>query len=461
MTGEVVERDVRARAFDPGHRASTVGLLALVTMFAFEAVAVSLAMPVVAASLDGETLYPIAVIGLLTAAIVGMVVGGTWGDARGPALPLLVGGLGFVAGLLVSGFAGSMEVFVLGRLGQGLGCGLALTAMYVAVGDAFPAALRARVFSLFATAWVLPSVVGPFIAGGLVDLVGWRSVFLVVAGFALASTLAVSVALRPHLTRRDLALVWGRRPLFALMAASGAVALHLAGQDTGTSQVLLLGGGLILLAVTLPSLLPRHTLWAEAGLPAVVAVRGLMGGAFACVEMFLPLVLQRESGLTPTSSGLVLMVGALGWAAGSTYSGRRATPDAYAHLLRAGTTALVLGTLVGLALVPVEQHSWPAAAVATVAFVLLGTGMGLSTPLLSTLALDLSAQGRQGEAGAAIQMSDSLGQSVAAGLVGAVFARWFLIDHGTSYLSGLGAAVLLAVVATLVVGRATASTPRP
>ena len=75
-------------------------------MFAFEAVAVSLAMPSVAHELDGETLYPIAVVGLLTAAIVGMVVGGTWSDARGPGLPLTVGGFGFVAGLLVSGFAG-------------------------------------------------------------------------------------------------------------------------------------------------------------------------------------------------------------------------------------------------------------------------------------------------------------------------------------------------------------------
>src|SRR3954471_1004732 len=129
------------RAFDHQHRGMTLGLLALVTMFAFEAVAVSLAMPSVARDLDGETLYPIAVVGMLTAAIVGMVVGGIWSDARGASLPLTVGGFGFVAGLLVSGFAGSMEVFVGGRLLQGLGAGAALTAMYVAVGDAYPAHL--------------------------------------------------------------------------------------------------------------------------------------------------------------------------------------------------------------------------------------------------------------------------------------------------------------------------------
>src|SRR3954469_17771875 len=90
------------RAFDPAHRTVTLALLALVRMFAFEAVAVSLAMPTVARDLDGETLYPIAVVGLLTAAIVGMVVGGTWSDARGPRLPLALGGLGFVAGLVLS-----------------------------------------------------------------------------------------------------------------------------------------------------------------------------------------------------------------------------------------------------------------------------------------------------------------------------------------------------------------------
>ena len=204
------------RAFDRRHRASTVGLLALVTMFAFEAVAVSLAMPRVADALHGETLYPIAVIGMLTAAIVGMTVGGIWGDARGPAVPLSVGGVGFVVGLLVSGLAGSMEVFVLGRLVQGLGSGLALTSMYVAVSDAYPATLRPRVFSLFATAWVLPSIVGPFVAGGLVDVLGWRSVFLVVAGFALVSTVFVRLALRPSLTTRTKPLVWGRRPFLAL-----------------------------------------------------------------------------------------------------------------------------------------------------------------------------------------------------------------------------------------------------
>ncbi|MET0999513.1 MAG: MFS transporter, partial [Marmoricola sp.] len=420
---------------------------------AFEAVAVSLAMPSGAGELHGETLYPIAVVGLLTAAIVGMVVGGIWSDARGPGLPITLGGLGFVAGLLVSGFASTMEIFVAGRLLQGLGCGAAMTAMYVAVADAYPAHLRTRVFSLFATAWVVPSIAGPFVAGALVDVFGWRSVFLVVAGFAVVSTLVVRAGMGRHLVVRTAPMVWGRRPAYAVAAALGVLALHLAGHGTGLRTALLLVGGLVVVAVSMGTLLPRGTARGEPGLPAVVAARGVFGGAFACVEMFLPLVLQGESGLSPTVTGLVMMVGALGWTAGSSYAGKHGRPESFDGLLRAGALTLLGGAVATTALVPIDHLPVVAAIVATVGFTVMAVGMGLATPLMSTLALDLSPAGRQGESGAAIQMSDALGQSIAAGLVGAVFARWFLLDQGTSYLAGFGLAVLLAALAIVLTRR--------
>jgi MFS family permease len=441
------------RAFDQHHRTITLGLLALVTMFAFEAVAVSLAMPSVARDLDGETLYPIAVVGMLTAAVVGMVVGGIWSDARGASLPLTIGGLVFVAGLLVSGFAGSMEVFVGGRLVQGLGCGSAFTAMYVAVGDAYPVHLRTRVFSLFATAWVLPSIAGPFVAGALVDLAGWRSVFLVVAAFAAVSTVGVRASMRGRLAVREAPLVWGRRPLYAVVAALGVVALHLAGHGSGIGSGVVLAVGLLVVAFAIGPLLPRGTTRARQGLPAVIASRGVFGAAFACVELFLPPVLQNESGMTPTVSGLVMMVGALGWVGGSSYSGKRGRPGTFSRILVVASISLLAGTAITLALVPVDHEPVLAGAVAIVGFATMAVGMGLATPLMSTLALDLAPEGRQGDSASAIQMSDSLGQSIAAGLVGAVFARWFLVDADTSYLAGFGLAFLLALVATVTARR--------
>ena len=447
MTSLTTQARAEERAFDRDHRAISLGLLALITMFAFEAVAVSLAMPSVARALDGAALYPVALVGLITAAIVGMVLGATWSDARGPGLPITLGGLGFVAGLLISGLAQSMEVFVAGRLLQGVTSGAAMTAMYVAVGDAYPVRLRTRVFSLFATAWVLPSIAGPFVAGGLVELFGWRSVFLVVAAFATLSTLVVRAALGGHLEVRSFPLLWGRRPAYALVAAVGVLALHLAGHDSAGRTGVLLTVGLGAVALSIGVLLPRGTVRATPGLPSVVAIRGIFGGAFVCAEMFIPLVLQKESGFSPTVAGLVMMVGALGWTAGSSYAAKHGRPDTFDRLLRWASLALLAGAVVILALVGVDHSPWAAGAVATAGFTLMAVGMGLGSPLTSTLALDLAPQGRQGESGAAIQMSDALGQSIAAGLVGAAFARWLLVDEQTSYLAGFGLAVVLAALA--------------
>jgi MFS family permease len=110
--------------------------------------------------------------------------------------------------------------------------------------------------------------------------------------------------------------------------------------------------------------------------------------------------------------------------------------------------------------VPIDHLPVPAAALATLGFLVMAVGMGLATPLMSTLALDLSPVGRQGESGSAIQMSDALGQSIAAGLVGAVFAHWFLIDEHTSYLAGFGLAVVLGGLALFLTSRCLTEPPQ-
>ena len=72
-------------------------------------------MPVVTADLDGRGLYAVAFSATLAASIVSMVVAGTWADRRGPSRPLLAAVGLFVAGLLTSGLALDMTVFVAGR----------------------------------------------------------------------------------------------------------------------------------------------------------------------------------------------------------------------------------------------------------------------------------------------------------------------------------------------------------
>lgn len=68
----------------PRYRASTLGMVALISLIAFEALAVTTAMPTVARELDGLKLYALAFGSVLATSIIGMTLAGRWTDARGP-----------------------------------------------------------------------------------------------------------------------------------------------------------------------------------------------------------------------------------------------------------------------------------------------------------------------------------------------------------------------------------------
>src|SRR5688500_20305340 len=90
------------------YRSLSSGLVALVMLVAFEAMAVATAMPVVARELGGMHLYNLAFSATLAASVIATVLGGRWSDVRGPMQPIATGVVGFVAGLLVAGFAPTM-----------------------------------------------------------------------------------------------------------------------------------------------------------------------------------------------------------------------------------------------------------------------------------------------------------------------------------------------------------------
>ena len=158
-------------------RGLAVGLCTGVLAIAFEGMSVSTAMPEAARELGRVDLYAwifsLFTIGMLFAT----VVGGRIADRHGPVAPLLAGLAAFTAGLLVAGFAPTMEVLLAGRLLQGLGSGSLNVGYAVLLAHAFDATERPRVMSWFSTAWVVPSLVGPPIAAFVTRLLSWHWVF--------------------------------------------------------------------------------------------------------------------------------------------------------------------------------------------------------------------------------------------------------------------------------------------
>lgn len=166
-------------------RATTAGLVLLITMAAFEAMSVGTAMPTMVAELHGQALYSWPFTAFLAAFVTGTVLSGWLSDTRGPRLPLLGGPVVFGTGMLVAGAAPSMSVLLAGRVLQGLGVGVMIVAAYVLIAMVYPEHHRPAAFGALSAAWVVPALVGPAAAGLITEHASWRWVFLGLAPFVL------------------------------------------------------------------------------------------------------------------------------------------------------------------------------------------------------------------------------------------------------------------------------------
>jgi len=435
----------------PRYRAATLGMVALISLIAFEALAVTTAMPTVARELDGLRIYALAFGGVLATSVIGMVISGRWSDRRGPGPAMWIGLAGFVAGLLVAGFAHAMPMLLVGRLIQGLGAGLLSPALYVIVGRLYPDHLRPKVFASFSAGWVVPALIGPAVSGLIVEHIGWRWVFLGVPLLALPAALGLRGALRsldPPVAHND------ERPgrmLNAIGASMGACALFLAGQEHGWRAVALLVPALGALIGCGRRLLPPGTLRAARGLPSVVGLRGLVASAFFGAEAFLPLAFSRQHGLSPTWSGLAISVGAVGWFSGSWYQGHLAKISRQA-LLNRGTGLMAIGTIIaGLA-----TFAATPVAVAVLGWLTTGLGIGMVYGTVSTLALSMSAPHEQGTNASALQLCESLAVAATLAIGGSLFAALLNVSQTMAFGANFAITVALAWLANVVARRTNA-----
>lgn len=440
----------------PSLRVVTVGMLTLVTLIAFEAMAVATAMPATARALSAVGSYGLAISAFLAMSLFGTVVSGYWGDRSGPRAPLLTGLAGFTGGLVVSGLAPSFVPFVVGRAIGGFGAGLVAVSIYVLIGKAYPADRRPKIFAWFSAAWVLPAVIGPALAGWLTEAVSWRVIFLGVPPIAIPAALALLPALSS--ISGGTGQTWmAMRPWRRIGAGAGvavAVTVMLWGAEnlgTATGIAATVIGGLALVG-TLAILLPAGTVALRRGLPSLVASRGMLTMSFFGADTFIPLMLVTHRGLSPVYAGVALTSGALGWSAGAWLQARIRTDAAHAKVLGVGASVVGLGSAL-LAVIVLGLPTWAVA----VAWVLAGLGMGAAMSSGSVLLLNLSSPTEQGKNSSYLQLADSFGGVLGVGLAGAIFAAAHAQGPvGSGVYSAIWLVLALAGIGAAFAGRRTA-----
>jgi MFS family permease len=455
--------------WSPHRRALTIGLVLTITLVAFEALAVSTVLPIVAKELGGLQLYGWVFTSFFLGSLIGIVVVGGLIDRGGLGRPFAVGLGLFAIGLLVGGLAPTMEVLVAARFIQGLGAGTIPPIAYVAIGRSLPDRLRPRMFATLSTAWVLPGVLGPAIAGIVGEVFGWRYVFLgLLPLIAVAGLLTIRalVAVPPNevaeAAEAEAANAERRRLPFALLVAAGAGLITVGltmGEALPTIGLALLG-----LALAIPALrrlTPAGTLTARPILPAAVLLRGVMTFTFFGVDAYVSLTLENYRGLSAVVAGIVLTAATVSWTAGSWIQARNAERWPTDRFVRAGFVVTVIGLATfGLILLPEVPVAW-----AVPTFAVAGLGMGLGYAPLSLIVLREAPPGTQGTASSALSLLDTLGTAMGTGVSGAIIAASLRVTNESQTGLAIAFAVSIAVgIAGFVLTRRLhrrVRTPRP
>lgn len=388
-------------------------------------------MPFVVDILNGQHLYALASGIALATQMMTTALAGPWTDAKGPK-PSLYTGIGlFVTGLTIATCAPNIEVIVLGRGIQGLGGGLMIVPLYVFVGNYVAPSRQPRIFAWFSAAWVVPSLIGPFIAGLFVEHLNWRLVFGIVPFLILLILPLLVIQFRKfHDLHPPKPFGRQRRVIFfgatTGITVAGIQILSGVREDAFGWHVVAAVVVLTALAFGLVRpLLPKGSLMAAPGLPATVLLRGIVNGAYIATEIFLPLMLKEVHGWAPTQAGLIMTSGSITWAIGSWVQGRVKSPAARARLPFLGTSIQLLGTLATIVAVFPSVHGL----FALFGWLVAGFGIGVVYPALTVHGLSITPPEEHGMASSALSLADTMGGALLVAWGGVVFAATVSFQH--------------------------------
>ncbi|HWL42160.1 MAG TPA: MFS transporter [Ilumatobacter sp.] len=445
--------DTGSGLFGPAYRALTIGLVSIVTLVAFESLAVVTILPEVEADLGGLAWYGWVTTAFFLGTMIGIVFAGRQADRYGLARPYVAGLTLFAVGLLVGGLATSMPMLVVARVVQGFGAGVVPAVGYVAIGRFYPEATRPRMFAVLSTAWVVPGIAGPALSERIAHLTSWRWVFLgllplvIVAGSLIVPTMRRIGA--PDAANGDDAAgrPWLRRPMVEAVRVAGGAALVVGGLTRGGWEVApMVVAGVVVGVNPLRRLTPPGTLRSAPGLPATVLSRGMLMFAFYGVDAFVPYALTHGKHTSTFAGSIAVTASTLGWTSAVWVQQRHIVRTGEAFFIRIGYAVVAAGvaTIAITAAAP-DVPFWVIHIGATIS----GFGVGLAYSAHAQATLRVADPERYGAATASLQLCDNLGVALGAGLSGAVIA--FGDGRGWAPGSGVGLA-FVAPVAVAVVG---------
>lgn len=321
-----------------------------------------------------------------------LLLGGRLADVFSRRLVFAIGVGVFAVGSLAAAVAPSPLVLVASRVLQGIGAALSMPASMALLFEVFPAGpLRNRAMGTY-TAVAGGSFSGGLILGGLLaDLFGWRGVFVFTAVFG-AIVFAATKATLPAGggRRRPLDLPGGITITLSLPLIIFAInRVGEVGWSAPDTLVPLVVGAALLVAFGIVESRSREPLLPlgifrsvpinSAILTALVSFGGVLGMLF-----FVPLYMQNMLHFSPMESAVALLAQSVAVVVFANLTAKLMDRNFSHQKLMVGGLLLIAIGLVSFVRTPIDGSYWvhlfPG-------FLLVGIGVGLSTPAMTASAL--------------------------------------------------------------------------
>ena len=246
-----------------------------------------------------------------------LLIGGALGDRFDRRSALISGVALFGAGSALCAAAGTLSWLLAARALQGAGAALLLPNSLAILGSAFTGEARGRAVGTWSAASAIASAIGPVLGGWLIDVSGWRTIFLINVPLALATiVLALRSVARSESGREKAALdIWGALLATASLAAlTWGITLGAGPAGWTASPVAAVLASLVLAGLFLANerrlgeraMIPL-ALFASAEPAGLNLLTFLLYGALGALLVLVPFVLIEGAGYSGTQAGAALL----------------------------------------------------------------------------------------------------------------------------------------------------------
>lgn len=374
-----------------------------------------------------------------------LLLGGAAGDRFGRKRALITGIVLFASGSALCAAAPNAAWLLFGRTVQGVGAGILLPNSLAILGGTFSGEQRGRAIGTWAAMSAVTGALGPVVGGWLIDVAGWRMIFVVNLPLALAAIALAAFAMQepqPRQEQAPLDLLGGILVTVGLALMTSALTIG-AGRSGWTGRAiiaLVVGCGLMLVFVRFEDIRGERAmmplaLFASRSFLGLTLMTFFLYGALGGLLVLLPYALITVMNYSAVAAGAALLPLPVVVAFASPFMGAFAG-RAGARWPLAGGALVVAGGFVLLLRMDIGRSYWSSILPGILA---IAIGMACVAAPLTTAVLGSVDSAHTGSASGFNSAVSRLGGLIATALVGVILSasgRQLLLNMDIAAIAG-------------------------